>query len=63
MMYQKVWRRCKVIDLLTKSTAFLMFSLHHKLPNLSVFLRWRAEGGGGGGGGRVLLFNHFAQPP
>ena len=22
-MYQKVWRRCKVIDLLTKSTAFL----------------------------------------
>ena len=46
-MYKKVGRRCKVIDLLTKSTAFVMFSLHLKLPNLSVF---QGDGPGGRGG-------------
>ena len=35
-----------------------MFSLHLKLPNLSVF--W---GDGPEGGGRVVLFYHFARPP
>ena len=38
-----------------------MFSLHLKLPNLSVFGATGREEGGGGGG--VVLFNHFAWPP
>ena len=50
--------RCKVIVLLTESTAFLTFSLHLKLPNRSVFL---SDGVGGGGG--VVLFNQFVRLP
>ena len=50
-MYQKVRCRCKVIVLLTKSTAFLMLSLHLKLIYSVCFLS-------DGGGGEVVLFNN-----
>ena len=50
-MYQKVRYRCKVIILLTKSTAFLLFSLHFKLHNRSALSDDVSGREGGGGGG------------
>ena len=58
-MYHKVWRRCKVIDLLTKSTAFLCSRC---ILNSLICLFFGVTGRGGGGG-EVVLFNHFARPP